>query len=740
MKARAIFALVGLLYSSFSIAQQGEQCNLLPITRQLSAAKPANGLPFGLEAIELTFSERTISRTGEDGTVFTNDVIIPSLRLRAPVTGIIEKAKREARQEILEKKPKDIDIRGIEFGNPVINSQRVITLPGSFVAEKWWKMDGFCCRWFSCRRCEWKTRVFERTVKFTAVLGNTAIASTVVPSVPAAASEPHSSTGSQHTAASLVLSASGQTKDDRNDLEKVWDAVGGFLEAVGTIFNGHDNLQLKDFLQETYSLDDQSIEAPNVANRRLDAYGYDTNLVSTKRVRTYESRDAWEAFNAGLFFSTDRTGFFAEPSGNQILMIYDFDYDRYSEVLNSSALAYRASSSKSKKRSAGASLQSGGFVFDILDKSLCGLTRKSFEDYIESLGKKFEGEDDRSEQIQASSRIDLTDKLREKYVVGGAEELFRSMKRTGQTNAAERKLVVSAPSATSLMHDRWTVPAQGSLWAISKQNDWSPSEYKCAERIARKRSGSASRIYPLQSFAECANLTSEQIHLERLFGLIEEKYGAEVFTPFRVSGAPISGDVFYRGWYYCYKNPSICAGAQRVTWWTDPSMYGARGGSHNGLDLMHGAPNESIPLIAAVDGQIIYNNADPNGWGHALIIPFEKDTEKYMAVYAHLPPSAKAMDGKKVKVGDSLGFAGCSGNAGDGNGKCNNYCSVSSASRASDIHLHFGVLKKSPTGASPVDPLSILPFAIKTGPPRRLYVCQGEAYAAISAAGTEKLR
>ncbi|MCC8932269.1 LysM peptidoglycan-binding domain-containing protein [Rhizobium sp. 'Codium 1'] len=32
-----------------------------------------------------------------------------------------------------------------------------------FHAEKWGSMTGFCCKGFSCRRCEWKTRLWERT-------------------------------------------------------------------------------------------------------------------------------------------------------------------------------------------------------------------------------------------------------------------------------------------------------------------------------------------------------------------------------------------------------------------------------------------------------------------------------------------------------------------------------------------------------------------------------------------------
>lgn len=711
-------ALILFACSGCAFAEEPPSCDMTPIKRTLNPINSGESL--SLNSIELSFAERKIDRTYADGRSESYDVLIPTVHLRAPLTNLVESIKQQSVQKILNSKPPDIDIENIRFDAPTVNGMRSLSLPGRFDVEKWWKMDGVCCKWFDCHRCEWKTRVMSRTVEFTGTLGNLPVRGSDPPAGIVSRAAPVRTTLPLHTGAALLLTAKGETKDDRSDLEKIWDFVAGLLEAIESVFNGHDSMQIKDFIGKEYPVEESSLDAPNVANRRAEPFGYDENLVRANGFRTYESRDAWDAFNAGLFFSDQHTGFVDESGKNLLLMTYEFDYDRYTEVLNSSSLGARLIARHKARPLAGPNIDG-----DILDKYACNLVRPSFARYMDALAAKFNGADKNATPVSYTNRAELAAKLQRKYLLSGAEELFRNTRRPTTSTGAEKSVV--APAIVAIANDKWIVPAQGNLWAVARQNNWSAAEYRCAQKVARKRSGSVDRVYPFQSFAECADVDTTQAFTASLFESLETKFGPGIFTPFRGSGPPIRGDIHYRGWYYCYQNPSICAGAKRVTWWRDPSGFEARGGMHKGMDLIHGIPDENIPLLAAVDGQLIYNNSSPNGWGHAIIIPFEKDQIKYLAVYAHLPPSAKSLDGKIVKLGDSLGQAGCSGNAGNGSGQCNNYCRINAALNASDVHLHFELLKKDPNGATsnvPVNPTSVIPLTIKDGPPRRLYVCQ----------------
>jgi murein DD-endopeptidase MepM/ murein hydrolase activator NlpD len=160
-------------------------------------------------------------------------------------------------------------------------------------------------------------------------------------------------------------------------------------------------------------------------------------------------------------------------------------------------------------------------------------------------------------------------------------------------------------------------------------------------------------------------------------------------------------------------------------WWQKPGEFNDKSARHRGIDIHDLAgENEMVPLVAVANGTLKFDNSDAAGWGNTLILRFQKGGKSFLAVYAHLPDSAKAFDGQLVQTGDSLGYAGCSGNAGDGKGNCNTYCVVKGSKR-SDVHLHFETIEVATDGnLKQVDPSKLLGFEIATGDDQRLYWCE----------------
>lgn len=112
------------------------------------------------------------------------------------------------------------------------------------------------------------------------------------------------------------------------------------------------------------------------------------------------------------------------------------------------------------------------------------------------------------------------------------------------------------------------------------------------------------------------------------------------------------------------------------------SLFGvARDGgrrSHHGIDIF--APR-GTPVLAAADG--IVRSTTPNRLGG--IVVWLSDTARMQSLYyAHLDRHIVA-PGMPVRLGDTLGFVGNSGNA-----------------RTTAPHLHFGIYRR---GRGPVDPL-----------------------------------
>lgn len=113
------------------------------------------------------------------------------------------------------------------------------------------------------------------------------------------------------------------------------------------------------------------------------------------------------------------------------------------------------------------------------------------------------------------------------------------------------------------------------------------------------------------------------------------------------------------------------------------SLFGvARDGgrrAHHGIDIF--APR-GTPVLAATDG--VVRSVSPNTLG-GNVVWLNDERRNQSLYYAHLDSHA-VNAGQRVRVGDTLGFVGNSGNA-----------------RTTPPHLHFGIYRR---GRGPIDPLA----------------------------------
>jgi murein DD-endopeptidase MepM/ murein hydrolase activator NlpD len=100
--------------------------------------------------------------------------------------------------------------------------------------------------------------------------------------------------------------------------------------------------------------------------------------------------------------------------------------------------------------------------------------------------------------------------------------------------------------------------------------------------------------------------------------------------------------------------------------------------AHHGIDIF--APR-GTPVIAATDG--VVRSTSPNELG-GNVVRLSDPRRAQTLYYAHLDRHVVA-EGQQVRVGDTLGFVGNTGNA-----------------RSTPPHLHFGIYVR---GRGPINPL-----------------------------------
>ena len=500
-------------------------------------------------------------------------------------------------------------------------------------------------------------------------------------------------------------------------MEKVWDFVSGFVKWMSQrLFGGNPKWQFKDWLGRSFEKDSPGPD-PYLFQRQLLNFGTIKDDQPDDSAKS--QRWLWQSFVAGLVLSDPETQFLIDAGRRKFISTFKLDYERYITQLN--VLGFQGWRPT---------------VFEpLLQRNFClPGSRDLFVDFLKRIKEGFEKKEPGSKgEVITSRATSLRQTLESHYKFWGAEEYLRSEKLIKRgTSAGE--VVVDAPPLSQMIAQPGTTPIFGNLWSLGKEQWWTRAEARCAARLARARSGTPRRIYPLQSFQSCLSNDSFSAEQWKAINDVISKNGVDYqIAPSQTYAGPISGGSEYQGWKYCYRNPSVCMGPQRIMWWQKPSKFDDKTPRHKGIDI-HDlvGENETIPLVAVANGTVKFDNSDAAGWGNTLILPFQKEGKSFLAVYAHLPEAAKALDGRLVQTGESLGYAGCSGNAGDGKGNCNTYCVVKGANR-SDVHLHFEIIEIGIDGnLKQVDPSKLLGFEIASGDDQRLYWCDSPPVDSLS--------
>jgi hypothetical protein len=283
------------------------------------------------------------------------------------------------------------------------------------------------------------------------------------------------------------------------------------------------------------------------------------------------------------------------------------------------------------------------------------------------------------------------------------------------------------PSLKEVISSAGIIPAGGSLAKLSAYEEWSEAERNCARKLARLLTGSETVVYQGMSFGRCLgsrdspNRVAAVRRAVAIFNNERDQFNSSELA--LATANPLDGDLSYRGWYYCSRNPTICNNPSSVTWWQYPSTYASRGGRQRGIDIFSTTrPNN---LMAFATGVLTYVH-DRDGWGHTLLLAFNQGGKDYVAVYANLPPAIRLLDSRRVRAGDALGVTSeCS--RGDHQGSCNTFCRTEDGVKASDDHLHFEILdpttcdKGTCTG---VDPSMLRNMSVRDNRRREVYACE----------------
>ncbi|MCP2156375.1 UNVERIFIED_ORG: murein DD-endopeptidase MepM/ murein hydrolase activator NlpD [Rhizobium sp. SLBN-170] len=677
-------AVVGPVWTA--LAQ--ESCDLSPMVRPLATAKLDS---YRITSIGINFNDTTISIPASDGITIPYRVALPSVKVTLDATSYPELVAQKL-QAFSGKLPGGVDSTVHVQGTSTSNG--AIVVKGDVTIEKWISMTGFECKWKSewwggypeCRETEWKTRVFDKAFPLHV---DTRLASTTVYPVAGKplSDEPVSSRTAYDPSKDVGAASSGAVDwHISNDIERfLFDALTWLGSALAS----------KDFNNWNFEHEMPSL----VGNEQvaLDArnklYPDDETLVYRDKaslVGTEGYRGLWQIFVDTLSFDDASSGYVTAGESPTFRLELTYKQD---------ALTFSRRLRDNRKPD---EIASDPFEY----ASFCSSSeaRTKVSEYLDDIVNKIENRNDRkfSGTLEQLRREALSKFGTERAVKMILEKKYMELKEGDIYEG-------SFPNYSDLVNEPGVIMPWDSVDTLGNYFDITGDNRACLAKKAKALNRSENLLRPYQLFDGCraTGLTPEQdaiIDEASKIAILKSLNAFDGFTD------PVK-QPNYRGWYYCYQNPRICSGKDNIYWWQQPSKFNGRGGNHKGIDIFGDDMQGATDVFAVTSGTLIFNNRDPNGWGNALIIPFDKDNQSYFAVYAHLPATAQKLDGKKVKKGDSIGTTGCTGNAGDGAGNCNTHC-LWSGQRRTDEHLHFEIIKRSDTGNESVDPIAVTNLSV----------------------------
>lgn len=698
--SRALIAVIYLFATPAAYALTAP-CDTTPIDRSVSSA---NGKyqDHKIVGISVSFSEEVVYFPSDDGVLIATEVMLPRLSLQVDASD---------HPEIIYSKVRDLagKINGLDVKVSLSGSNAndlALELNGDIALEKWISMDGIECHWKSewwggyleCGRTEWRTRLFRHSFPWTSKSKVQEYVRDIdnSPSRNLAASRQNY----DHVKDAQVSTIGSADLHISNDLERVAaDAILWFASALRGDFDNFNINLPNGNVEDKYPLDIRQLIYPDE-----EGFVYRDNwrLIGREGYRGF-----WQIFVDTLHFSGAQSG-------------YVKNGDRY--LLN---LTYAQDNISFNRRLKNNNTDSDQPLVDPFGKRIfcsSSKTREKVSKYVDGLVARLEGRD--GAQRFSGNQQDFHRELKRKYGTTRAQKVL-----TGEGWVVKEGEQFSGmlPSSNEIWFSKKLTFPWDTLETYARFFDLQPHEKSCIVGTLRGGGRNQNQLRPFDYFPNCISATSESkpnVRDEILRDVDRRRGALEPLNEVQADGfAPPISNATYRGFYYCYLNPRMCSGRDQIIWWQEASKYHARDGKHGGVDLIGDDFLGSTNIFAVVDGVVHFSNRDRLGWGNALIQDFQISGVTYYAVYAHLPDSARQLNGRKVKKGESLGVTACTGNAGDGNGNCNVYCHSNGMNRT-DEHLHFEVLRKGEAKNESVDPTSIIKFSIASDGQKTRYICE----------------
>ncbi|MCJ9720125.1 M23 family metallopeptidase [Agrobacterium sp. SHOUNA12C] len=653
---------------------------------------------YPIPSIAMKFHDTTIAIPARNGITIPYRVSLPEIDIEvdaSPVRAVVE----QKLQSLSGKLPGGIDST-VRTSGTSIENDKIIVL-GDINIQKWISMTGFECKWHSewwggypeCSATEWKTRVFDKTFPLHV---DTQLSGLLVSPPRKPLTDVAVSNRTNFDVSTDVVANSSGLVDWHisNDIERfLYDA----LTWLGSTISARDfnNWNFEDQMPEFNGNEKVNLDARNLLypNEKALIYRDRAGLVGKEGYK-----GLWQIFVDTLQYDPAKSGFRLAESAPFYRIVIAYTQDN---------------------------LQFGRRISENNDSEVNPISFDPFEYNTFCTKPSTAGAVSSREMIsnymdEIASKLDSVDTA--KSFSGNMADLRRkSISLFGTTRAADYALekgfvkednngIISGrfPLSSELIDDPSVVMPWDTVETIGKYFDITGRRLACFASNVRKKNRSADRLLPYQEFDICGSEVSD----EQNYVIDEAARLSSLTTRTEFDGfvEPVK-NASYRGWYYCYQNPRICSGRENIYWWQEPSKYNSRGGRHKGIDLYGGNGQGSTNIYAVTSGTLIFSDHDSKGWGNALLIPFQKDNASYFAVYAHLPSSARSLDGRKINKGDAIGITGCTGNAGDGMGNCNSNC-LWSGQKRTDEHLHFEIIKKTDAGNEAVDPVAFGNFSI----------------------------
>ena len=639
----------------------------------------------------MTFKEKSLQVRLSNGQIVLKPIILPTITLQADASAIPNELVTKLRTNMPTK------IGGIDIVRSSMRATHIpvrdkrIDMAGVVKIEKWWKTNGFDCRWrgkliggyLRCERREWKGRLFEKTLQW-----NGSIVFDLEEKVPQTPADKliYSSANNniEEKTKTVVLDAKGTVKKISNDLESFFiDLLGWFSSA----FNGSfDNWNVSS------KLGFNSEVSPEVVDSREELYPQEKSFVYYEKegfVRREGGRGLWQIFVDTLKFDEKVSGFERDKAGRILMnLAYTMDNRAFNKKLSDN---------------------NGGKGFDPFTKPFfCAgdKIRKRVEEYVEKIAGQLEAVT--PPETFLGTREELARRAQELF--GNSDGASYLIRRGYVRPIGKGRYSGTVPKVDVLRTRPGPILAWDSVDTFSSYFDLGLRERRCLVELANARRGSLERIYPFDDFEICLQGRSITLIQKQILTEIRRRISPQDLFEVSVFRPPVR-NAKYRGWYYCYRNTRLCAGKDNIYWWQLPSKYGSRGNRHGGLDLIGDDYLGSTKIYAIANGRLSFSAKDKFGWGNALVLPFRIGGVEHFAIYAHLPDDSRYKHNQRVTGGQSMGTTGCTGNSGDGRGNCNTYCEWAGQKRT-DEHLHFEVVKLTNGKFEKLDPVSILNLKI----------------------------